>query len=534
MGSLENLRPLLKTRRSVGGPGRKDLESQRLSVERFQSMERATLSPTQTRTSRRGLQPCFRWRRCCLALPLLAALIVGCQQNIDSRNSAADADATAAENRPAAAADQGGRTASQAAAAASTHGGPRADSAPPNRRNPIGHAIAVGGLREAGAGRLQLAVLDPADNEAATGDAENAAAGDREEGPRRHDWLPIPYRLDVRWGRQRPAIELREGRLFTIVGAVLIQPATAAARLTVNASAPRMPDLSQNLRPQWPGLCGATAAADLLYRIGHRDPAVIAGRPHGPAPAADPGADRLIAGVATALGRPQDRQPAIAADSLAGRMGNRNGRGATALGIVQGLRSWLEDHADESWRADLAFLDDATAERSPADQQAWFGRLGAAIAAGGGSLLLLWEGADWADQPTGHQEDRSQDSDPGFPPLPHQVAAGRQTTADSREPAKTPPPQPSSPSPESSQPLTAAVELLHRDLQKASAALAEGRDDAARRLAEQVLEAGLAIRFQEPGVEPLLDAARSITAEADSSAPKKSRARSGIRTRYDG
>jgi hypothetical protein len=61
----------------------------------------------------------------------------------------------------------------------------------------------------------------------------------------------------------------------------------------------------------------------------------------------------------------------------------------------------------------------------PADQQAWFGRLGAAIAAGGGGLLLLWEGADWADQPTGHQEDRSQDSDPGFPPLPHQVPRPR-------------------------------------------------------------------------------------------------------------
>lgn len=58
--------------------------------------------------------------------------------------------------------------------------------------------------------------------------------------------------------------------------------------------------------------------------------------------------------------------------------------------------------------------------------------------------------------------------------------------------------------------------------------------DAARRLSEKVLKAGLPIRFETPGVEAALDAARAISAEADRDAPKNSRARSGIRTRYDG
>lgn len=471
----------------------------------------------------------------CLAFILGIAAVAGCEHAAPVGGSTTDRQAAAqqGEGQSGTAADPPTDPARrQAAAASPPHAIQPANSAIPSRRNPVGHAIALASIRSLNAEQQpQITVMDPADNETAE---RREAEMERKFSSPHHNWLPIPHRLNVRWGRQRPAIDLRKERFFTIVGAVLIQPAAAVARPTINASAPRMPDLSQNLRPEWPGLCAATAAADVLYQIGHRDPAIIAGYPFGPAPAADRNADRLIAGVSAAPGQPKEPHPLIEADSLAGRMGNENGHGATALGITTGLRSWLKDHAGDSWRTDLAFLDDAPGNRSPVAQQAWFGQLGAAIASGGGCLLLLWEGADWADQPTGLEEDRSQDSDPRFPPLPPLLTeAQRQANATAGSvaaPSQETPVQNSG----ALQPQTASVRALQRDLQKARKALAEGRHDAARQLAEEVLEAALAIRFDEPSVESLLDDAWSISAQADRAEPRKSRARDGIRTRYDG
>ncbi|NBP79669.1 hypothetical protein EBU58_02920 [bacterium] len=71
-------------------------------------------------------------------------------------------------------------------------------------------------------------------------------------------------------------------------------------------------------------------------------------------------------------------------------------------------------------------------------------------------------------------------------------------------------------------------------MKKAKEALAAGRYDTARQSGTQLLEAGLAIRFEEPGAEVAIEAARSITAQADRAEPRKSRARDGIHTRYDG
>jgi len=467
----------------------------------------------------------------CIVFILGVAAAAGCEQAAPIGGSTTDRQLAArqGDSQPGTAADTSTDPARRQAAALSRPRAKQPANSRPSRRNPVGHAIALASIRSVHAEQqIQLSIVDPADNETAKRDE---AEMDRTFSPPHHNWLPIPYRLNVRWGRQRPAIELREGRFFTIVGAVLIQPAAAVPRPTFNASAQRMPDLSQNLRPEWPGLCAAAAAADVLYQIGHGDPAIITGRPFGPAPAADKDADRLIAGVSAALGQPKESIPAIAADSLAGRMGNRQGTGATALGIVTGLRSWIKDHGGDAWRADLAFLDDAPEEQLPAEQQAWFGQLGSAIASGGGCLLLLWEGADWADRRMGEQEDESQDADPRFPPLPHgpTVAQGQPAHPGGSFPGDHAPPANSE-----SLHRNAAVQALDRDLQKAKEALAAGRFDAARQIATQVLEAGLTIRFEEPGAEAAIEAARSITAQADEAEPKKSRARDGIRTRYDG
>ena len=476
-----------------------------------------------------------RWR---LPMLLFASwLFVGCQSKPEGDSSAAPV-SRATANQPAAAGKPVHRDRRPNEHSASTASRKHADSSPPNRNNPIGHAITVGGLREVPDGHLELAILDPADNEITGRRADGAAGGNRGFELARHDWLPTPHRLKVHWGSQRPAIELREGRFFTIVAAVLVQPAAATTRLTVNATAPRIPDLSQNLQPQWPGLCGAAAAADVLYRIGHHDPAIIAGHAFGPAIAADRDANRLIAGVPGAHVHPNENPPVITPDSLAGRMANRDGNGATALGIVGGLRSWIDDHVKDAWRADLAFLDDAPAGRSPADQQAWFGRLGSAITSGGGGLLLLWEGADWIDEQTRQREDRSQDADPRFPPLTSQAAAAPRQTANAGNATSEHSPADASDASavevEPERPQTAAVTAINQNLEEAQQALASGRHDAARRLAEKVLKAGLPIRFETPGIEAALDAARAISAEADRDAPKNSRARSGIRTRYDG
>jgi hypothetical protein len=131
----------------------------------------------------------------------------------------------------------------------------------------------------------------------------------------------------------------------------------------------------------------------------------------------------------------------------------------------------------------------------------------------------------------GEQEDESQDADPRFPPLPHgpTVAQGQPAHPGGSFPGDHAPPANSE-----SLHRNAAVQALDRDLQKAKEALAAGRFDAARQIATQVLEAGLTIRFEEPGAEAAIEAARSITAQADEAEPKKSRARDGIRTRYDG
>jgi hypothetical protein len=381
----------------------------------------------------------------CLLFILGVAAVSGCEQARFVGGSRADRRVAAQQDdgQLGTDADAPADQAWRQAAALSPPRAKQPASSRPSRRNPVGHAIALASIRGVNTERqLQITVMDPADNETAKRDE---AEIDRTFSPPHHNWLPIPYRLNVRWGRQRPAIELREGRFFTIVGAVLIQPAAAAPRPTFNASAQRMPDLSQNLRPEWPGLCGASAAADVLYQIGHGDPAIITGYTFGPAATVDRNADRLIAGVSAALGQPKESLPAIAADSLAGRMGNRQGTGATALGILTGLRSWIKNHGGDAWRADLAFLDDALGEQSPAEQQAWFGQLGSAIASGGGCLLLLCEGADWADRRMGEQEDESQDADPQFPPLPHgpAVAQGQPATQAVRSRAnKTMPRQP--------------------------------------------------------------------------------------------
>ncbi|MFM7242640.1 MAG: hypothetical protein ACKO40_00500, partial [Planctomycetaceae bacterium] len=157
----------------------------------------------------------------------------------------------------------------------------------------------------------------------------------------------------------------------------------------VETLARAMPDLSQDFSDKWPGLCGPTCAADVLFSMHDRDDDVLAGVDRGPGEAADAGVVQLVAVGLEAL------EPR----SLAGRMGVRpDGVGATNEGMRRGLASWLDDADPEGWQVELDWFSDADGERPRAQQREFFGRLAAATEAGGGVILCLWPGSEFADQ----------------------------------------------------------------------------------------------------------------------------------------
>jgi hypothetical protein len=86
------------------------------------------------------------------------------------------------------------------------------------------------------------------------------------------------------------------------------------------------------------------------------------------------------------------------------------GAGATNEGMRAGLESWLADQEPGAWRVALDWLDDA--EKTAAEQQVFFGRLAGAIDAGGGVILCMWPGSEFADAAAAQQAaDRAADED---------------------------------------------------------------------------------------------------------------------------
>jgi hypothetical protein len=250
----------------------------------------------------------------------------------------------------------------------------------PARTARCGHAVAFAGWRPDESGvRDVLLVCDPGDNWVA------------EVG---HAWAGKPREIPVHPGRQRPSLVLDSAETFTVTGAVIAVPQgreTERPRMAATAAA-AMPDLSQDFSPLWPGLCAPTSAADVLFSIGSRKARILTGFDRGPGEAADTGAARLIAGGDKRIGP----------DSLAGRMGiGQNGIGVTNEGMRRGFASWLDAVDPGAWQVRLDWFDDAVGERDRADQRMFFGRLAAAVEAGGGAIVCLWPGTEFTDAPVG-------------------------------------------------------------------------------------------------------------------------------------
>lgn len=258
---------------------------------------------------------------------------------------------------------------------------------PPTRPKPAGkpaptaecgHAVAFAGWRpDKAGGRDVLLVCDPGDNS-----LEEIV----------HAWEGPSRSLPVHFGKQRPTLILQPAGAFTVTGAVVVRPRSAEARTPrmSDTVARAMPDLSQDISPNWIGLCGPTSAADVLFSMHAGDDDVLTGFERGPGDAADAAAARLIAGGLDAI-EPQ---------SLAGRMGiGPDGVGSTNEGMRRGLASWLDEADRDAWEVELDWFDDAVGDRPRARQREFFGRLAAATEAGGGAILCLWPGTDFADQP---------------------------------------------------------------------------------------------------------------------------------------
>lgn len=284
---------------------------------------------------------------------------------------------------PPAAAESGKRGQPKAAPGGFTASPHRGASAPirpkpagrPARSARSGHVVAFRGWRPEQEGRRDVVwVSDPGDNML-------AKVGNR--------WNQQPHDLPIHYGRRRPTLVLEPARVFTITGAVVIEAEGQAGKPPhlVEVRAEGMPDLTQDFNPAWPGLCGPTSVADVLFSMEANGHTVLAGFPRGPGSKADAGVIKLVSGD------PERITP----HSLAGRMGiGQDAVGATNIGMREGAAAWLDEQAPDRWNVRLAWLDDDLRTRE--EQQAFFGRLAAAVASGGGAVLCLWSGAEFADE----------------------------------------------------------------------------------------------------------------------------------------
>jgi hypothetical protein len=258
-----------------------------------------------------------------------------------------------------------------------------------------GHAIAFAGwLPGKGEESPRLLFFDPGDNAI-------------EHGQHSHRWEADPGDSPIQFGERRPVVVLSPAEAFTVVGAVVLSPqAVAAAEEPVEQPVANMPDLSQALHDKWDGLCGPTSAADLLYAIASRRPAVLAGFERGPSAQANRDAARLIAGEDGKLNP----------DSLATHMKLADdGTGVTNEGIRSGLETWLANQDAESWSVTLQWLDDL--KKTPEEQAKFFRNLANSSRKGGGAVLCLWPGTEFSDRSTDEAaaEQASQSEGPNGP-----------------------------------------------------------------------------------------------------------------------
>lgn len=316
----------------------------------------------------------------------IVVVAVGCTRPRFPR--AADRDRPARNQQAAATDTEPANQSSQSAGAspadrpASSVPGKRAERLPaanstgrPSRVAVCGHAVAFAGCKPSAEGNLEVLLCDPGDNAI--------------QGHPGHAWNDRYHSVPLHFGKYRPSIVLLPAGTFTITGAIVVRPADAVAKEAENATrAAAMPDLSQDFGPGWPGLCGPTSAADVLFDMAARQPELLQGHPRGPSAEADEGCAVLVTG-----GR-----EVISDASLAGRMGiGPDGNGATSEGICSGLASWLDEREPGQWRVELDWLDDR--REGKGEQRRFFAGLSAALETGGGAILCLWPGSEFVDAP---------------------------------------------------------------------------------------------------------------------------------------
>lgn len=328
-----------------------------------------------------------------------------------------------------------------------------------------GHAVAFAGWKPSQDGaRDVILVCDPGDNAI--------------EGRPLHGWNAKPREVPIYFGGRRPNVVLLPAGAFTITGAVVVAAVDVDSSLPPrheSVSAAGMPDLSQDLNPAWPGLCGSTSGANILFFMGQRNPNVLQGCPRGPSDEADAGVVKIVVGDSNR----------ILSDSLAGRMGTRdNGIGASNLGIRAGMESWLEEYDQGKWSVALDWFDDR--EKSREEQREFCARLAQAVRGGGGAILCLWPGTEFADSAVGEEGDANRVSADGGRPEQGQAStpSGAPTASRSAD-ARTQAPLPDAafpslpPSPSDSRPTLpgrAPSGLSEQEaLDQASQQLAEAR-----------------------------------------------------------
>ena len=400
----------------------------------------------------------------------------------------------------------------------------------PSRTQPVGHAVAMAGLQLNKKQKDSVFFInDPGDNPSVTIKPDGVAKKAIPLSRGSHSWLSQPRECKISFGDSRPIISLADSNPYTIVGAVVVRPSGAIVQpRTVPVQAHRMPDLSQHIRAEWPGLCAATSAADVLYYAGRRDARLLDDKVIGPAPNANSEADLLIAGQ----GDDQDdhnpeNSRLTEANSLAFMMNNKEGNGSAAVDIAQGLREWIKVHAAGDWRVDIDFLDGSadtnTLKAQTKHLQEWAG----AIADGGGSIILLWPGTQWSNAIELNSDGSEHDPDPQFPKLAHINNPLERGSGQDRDISETTPPSSSKQAIPSNQAQShdkqahKMLDQLELKLMEANNALKKGRFTKALALSTEIVERSLPFRFSDPRAEQLLADATRIAKESSQQSEKK-------------
>ncbi|MEI8368132.1 MAG: hypothetical protein WCJ31_06830 [Planctomycetia bacterium] len=349
----------------------------------------------------------------------------------------------------------------------------------------------------------------------------------------RHRWEVRPSASPVICGTRRPTIVLAAAGAFTVMGAAVISPLPVAeSSAAIQAPDPWMPDLSQNIDGKANALCGPTSAADVLYAIAGRRPEVLVGYQRGPAAESDEDVRRLLLG-------PQ--QGALIGGLAASMKMPGYTKGTTPKALVDGMKSWLNDADPAGWTTELNWLDDSP--RPEQEQLRFFQTLAAGQRRGGGSVLLLWPGSEFADgsvadaeaageqakdrptaqrRPDGSDGKASNSSDSTHPNGgPRDASAPRSAKADDRGFT------PAAASPEE---IEKAATAARSAMDAANTAFKKGRWERASDALRRAMAAAVPYASRSEECQKVLDEANALAEQLNQSRPHTSNERGTGRT----